>query len=232
MEMEQVRESAKSVEGWLFPGEGEALYSLARQCRGKGVIVEIGSWQGKSTIWLAGGSMAGAKVPVYAIDPHTGSNEHRSESQTVWTLDRFRKNVDRAGLSELVRPIVKFSNDALNDVPEPIELLFIDGAHEYAFVKADFENWFPRLVEGGVIAFHDTLGWPGPRRVARDKVFYSRRFRQVRFVNSLAYGVKCEENLRQDRVRSRLLWWYHECYEAAFRAANLKPVKFLLKKLL
>src|SRR5712691_13572252 len=58
------------VPGWLTDEEGEALYDLARACTGKGVIVEIGSWVGKSTICLGRGSLAGASVPIYAVDPH------------------------------------------------------------------------------------------------------------------------------------------------------------------
>ncbi|MCS6951010.1 MAG: class I SAM-dependent methyltransferase, partial [bacterium] len=74
----------EKVEGWLTVEEGELLYQLARACKGKGVIVEIGSFKGKSTIWLAKGSLAGAGVRVFAIDPHTGSEEHRQDGQPVW----------------------------------------------------------------------------------------------------------------------------------------------------
>jgi hypothetical protein len=67
---EQVKPLIADVPGWLTDEEGEALYELARGCTGKGVIVEIGSWKGKSTICLGRGSQAGASVPIYAIDPH------------------------------------------------------------------------------------------------------------------------------------------------------------------
>src|SRR5204862_2126445 len=56
------------IGGWLTPKEGRLLYELARGCTGRGVIVEIGSWKGKSTIWLASGSRRGPGVFVYAID--------------------------------------------------------------------------------------------------------------------------------------------------------------------
>jgi predicted O-methyltransferase YrrM len=65
-----VKELIKDVPGWLSDEEGEALYDLARECTGRGVIVEIGSWKGKSTICLGLGSRAGSSVRIFAVDPH------------------------------------------------------------------------------------------------------------------------------------------------------------------
>ncbi len=84
------------VPGWLTDEEGEALYDLARACTGAGVIVEIGSWKGKSTICLGRGSLAGAAVPIYAIDPHAD-----------YRFGDFKANVDRAGITDLVRPVTR-----------------------------------------------------------------------------------------------------------------------------
>lgn len=64
------KNTANDIEGWLADVEGALLYSLARKCNANGVIVEIGSWKGKSTIFIAKGSEAGQRVRVYAIDPH------------------------------------------------------------------------------------------------------------------------------------------------------------------
>jgi predicted O-methyltransferase YrrM len=74
-ETDEVKKFVDNIDGWLFEREGELLYDLAKNCTGKGVIVEIGSWKGKSTIWLGKGSKRGKKVLIYAIDPHTGSPE-------------------------------------------------------------------------------------------------------------------------------------------------------------
>ncbi len=71
MTKEEVQKLAAPIKGWLKDKEGQLLYDLAKNCTGKGVIVEIGSWKGKSTTWLAHGSKEGNKVRVYAIDPHT-----------------------------------------------------------------------------------------------------------------------------------------------------------------
>ena len=158
------------VDGWLLKKEGELLYDLAKKCSGRGAIVEVGSWKGKSTIWLAFGSKDGAKARVYAIDPHTGSQEHRDLYGKLDTFGEFSKNISCAGVSEIVKPLVKTSEEAARSFSEPVELVFIDGAHEYDMVEKDFQLWFPRLVEGGVMAFHDTIGWEGQIRVARDRI--------------------------------------------------------------
>jgi len=106
------------VPGWLTDEEGEALYDLARACTGAGVIVEIGSWKGKSTICLGRGSLAGAAVPIYAIDPHAD-----------YRFGDFKANVDRAGITDLVRPVTSLSQSAADEFQESIELLFVDGSH-------------------------------------------------------------------------------------------------------
>src|SRR5579864_2558755 len=92
--MQTIEDVLTSVDGWLNPKEAWRLYRLARECRGRGAIVEIGSWKGKSTICLARGSIAGGKAKINAIDPHTGSPEHSREFGVVWTFDEFRRNIE------------------------------------------------------------------------------------------------------------------------------------------
>ena len=181
------------IPGWLTDEEGEALYELARRCRGNGVIVEIGSWKGKSTVCLGLGSRAGEAVPVYAIDPHA---DHR--------FGDFKTNVERAGISELVRPIASLSQAAADGFDEPIELLFVDGSHEYDLVLEDFEKWVPKVVDGGWVAFHDTTWTDGPRKVVGQAIYRSRRFKDVRFVvGSTTVARKVGKNALVDRARNR-----------------------------
>ena len=181
------------IPGWLTDEEGEALYELARRCRGNGVIVEIGSWKGKSTVCLGLGSRAGEAVPVYAIDPHA---DHR--------FGDFKTNVERAGISELVRPIASLSQAAADGFDEPIELLFVDGSHEYDLVLEDFEKWVPKVVDDGWVAFHDTTWTDGPRKVVGQAIYRSRRFKDVRFVvGSTTVARKVGKNALVDRARNR-----------------------------
>ena len=71
-EREQLGDALRGVEGWLTEEESQTLYGLARACSGRGAIVELGSWKGRSTVSLALGSKAGAGAPVYAIDRPRG----------------------------------------------------------------------------------------------------------------------------------------------------------------
>ena len=159
------------VEGYLTKREGKLLYNLAKECRGKGVIVEIGSWKGKSTTCLGLGSKAGNNVRIFSIDPHTGSSEHKIRFGKIWTFKKFIKNIKKAGIDELVSPLVMSSKTAAKKWKgKKIELLWIDGAHEYEFVELDYLLWEPYLIDGGIIAFHDTLEG-GPRDVVNKYIF-------------------------------------------------------------
>jgi len=200
---QRVEALAAGIEGWLSDQEGRLLYELARSCTGRGVIVEIGSWKGRSTVWLASGSKAGSAVPVHAVDPHTGSAEHRPGGAPVATFEEFRANVARAGVDDIVVPLVKPSLDAAGGFAFPVELLFIDGDHAYEAVLADFRAWFPKVVDGGVIAFHDTIGWEGPERVVEEHLYRSSRFRNVRLCGSIAYGIKTEHATTAQQARNR-----------------------------
>jgi predicted O-methyltransferase YrrM len=203
------KRSADSAEGWLLDAEGPLLYSLALNCVGKGAIVEIGSWKGKSTIYLGKGSKAGNTVTIYAVDPHTGGYEHKLFGE-VATFEEFNSNIINAGIADIVTPIVKTSEEAASNFTRPCELVFIDGSHEYQFVRTDFELWFPKLVDGGIMAFHDTLGWEGPRKVVTELLFKSMNFKNIGFVQSIVFGEKVGKNSRVDRLRNRCVLFLHK----------------------
>ena len=188
-----VKELIKDVPGWLSDEEGEALYELARECSGRGVIVEIGSWKGKSTICLGRGSRAGNGVRIFAIDPHAD-----------YRHGEFKENIERAGIADLVTPVKGLSQEVVEDFDEQIELLFVDGSHEEDDVRYDFDTWVPKVVEGGVVAFHDTTWHEGVRKVVAEKVYASRQFKDVRFViGSTTVARKVAANTAIDRLHAR-----------------------------
>ena len=210
-EFAPVKELIKDVPGWLSDEEGEALYELARSCRGDGVIVEIGSWKGKSTICLGLGSRAGHSVPIYAVDPHAD-----------YRHGEFKENIERAGIADLVTPVKGLSQDIVDDFDPPIELLFVDGSHEEDDVRYDFETWVPKVVDDGIVAFHDTTWHAGVRRVVAEKIFSSRQFRDVRFViGSTTVARKVPQNTLSDRLHARRV----QATKAVFGA-----VTFVVKK--
>ncbi len=224
----RVKPLIADVPGWLTDEEGEALYDLARACTGKGVIVEIGSWEGKSTVCLGLGSKQGASLPIYAVDPHAD-----------YRFGDFKANVERAGISELVRPIASLSQPAADDFDEPIELLFVDGSHEYDLVLEDFEKWVPKVVEGGWVAFHDTTWTPGPRKVVGQAIYRSRRFKDVEFVvGSTTVARKVGRNSVRDRARSRYVlgvktvFWLGSSVVKKQRRLLPKPVERLGRRFL
>ncbi len=200
-----------SVRGWLTLREAELLYNFAKHCPKNNAIVEIGSWEGKSTIYISNGSKAGNGAHVFAIDPHTGPEQ--STYSDVWTYDVFMKNIVGGGAAELITPIVKFSEDAARDFNEPVGLIFIDGGHAYEAVKTDFEKWYPKVVENGIIAFHDSIKYDGPRRLLSEIIPGSSLFKNAGIVDSIFFMTKTSQNSCWDRLRNRyilLLRWFIE----------------------
>ena len=212
------------VDGWLTPRECEALFACARRCRGRGVIVEIGSWKGRSTIVLAAASRSQSQTPVHAVDPHAGIAARGHQP----TFADFERNLARAGVADLVHPHRQTSAEAARTFEHPVELIFIDGAHDHASVLADFTAWFPKVVEGGVMAFHDTVGYAGPRQVVRDHIYRSRQFRRVRFAGSLTYAEKTGHATTRERCANELRWWLNQLYAAALAIGHRPAVKALV----
>jgi MMP 1-O-methyltransferase len=224
----RVRELIADIPGWLTDEEAEALYELARSCRGDGVIVEIGSWKGKSTVCLGLGSQQGNALPIYAIDPYADDR-----------FGDFKTNVERAGIKELVHPIASLSQPAADTFDEPIELLFVDGSHEYDLVLEDFEKWVPKVVDGGWVAFHDTTWTAGPRKVVGPAIYRSRRFKDARFVvGSTTVARKVAHNTLADRVRNRYVlgvktaFWVGSSALKKQRRLLPKPVERLGRRML
>jgi MMP 1-O-methyltransferase len=181
-EAERARERAADVEGWLSDAQGRALFNAAAASTGQGAIVEIGSWKGRSTTWLASGARLAGRC-VYAIDPHRLSREDPHAA----TLDEFRVNLARNNLAAAVEPLIMTSEEASTRIAGPVELLFIDGDHSYDGVRRDAELWLPRLMDGGTVMFHDvaTAAYTGPRRIVRQMVCRNPHFDRIGRVGSM-----------------------------------------------
>ena len=231
MSSNEIADFVRPVGGWLFDGEARLLFELARHAKPGGVIVEIGSWKGKSTICLAKGSEVGSKLKIYAIDPHIGSEEHHATGK-IWTFDEFQANIRKAGVQDSIVPLVKMSTEAAKGFDQPISLLFIDGAHDYDSVRADFEAWFPKLVDGGTVAFHDTTGWEGPRRLVRTALFRNPQILGANFSWSIAYGQKTNRIGLGSKLANRLRLVMKMLQEVALNTATNPAIKGFISKLL
>lgn len=144
--------------------ERAGLFYIASRLNNPKIIVEIGSWVGVSTCYIAAGLPSNSKAHIYGVDTFKGSTINE-EAAIAWnrsvnnmggsTLNRFIENAKSTGFEEKISPIVLNSVDAAKKWKGKIDFLFIDGDHFYNSVKKDFNAWFPHLSPIGVIAFHD-----------------------------------------------------------------------------
>ncbi len=221
--LEAARRFAGAADGWLSVEEGQFLYSLARSCTGRGSIVEIGSWMGRSTIWLAAGSRADEGRPVYAVDPHTGSPEHARDGMPS-TLKAFHANIAAAGLTDIVVSRTVTAQEAAIGFNEPVELIFLDGPHDVSTVSAILQAWLPKLIEGDWIVLNNATSYPGSIAASR-QLLRSNYIRNARLVRAVfaAQAVPCLT--RKDRLHN----FYMLLYIYSYRKLAALPVPATLR---
>jgi predicted O-methyltransferase YrrM len=189
------------LKGFLADDEAAALAAAAAGAAAHGPVLEIGSYCGKSTICLAL-AMAGSESLLFALDHHRGSEEHQpgeyfhdpdlvdTESGNFDSFREFRRNLDRAGVSERVVPIVAGSEAAARHWNTPLAMVFIDGGHSLDAALTDYRCWSGHVIRGGVLAIHDIYpdageGGHAPYAIYR-LALESGLFRETARVNSLA----------------------------------------------
>ncbi len=178
------------LEGWLSPNEGSLLYQLAQRNKELGVVVELGSYHGKSTICLAQGAQNANDGKIYAVDAFQG-NRYTSAGDF---LPKFMQSITSFGVKDFVAPVRGDFTEVSRTWDKPIRLLFIDGSHQYEEVKRDFNVWERHVSAGGVVAFHDSLTHPGVAQVIAEALG-SRKFNQCETLDSksgLTYMVKAK----------------------------------------
>lgn len=187
-----------TIPGWLSPKEATFLESAVKQtAKRAGEIVEIGSFCGKSTICLSL-----SKGTVYAIDPHKGNI---GDKRYKPTYTKFLTNLKTAGVSKKVKPLVKTSAEAAKNWKKKIRVLFIDGLHDEKHAMQDFHLWSPFVVEGGIIAIHDSYRrWCGSEKSALRNIVHSPHFGVIGYIDSLIYGIKGKPTTRQRFAKVRL----------------------------
>jgi MMP 1-O-methyltransferase len=160
------------VEGWLYLGEAWALHEIARNIARTdqaATVVEIGSWKGRSTIALALGLKARGSGKLFAIDPHTGAHGSTAAGPVV-TATEFQRNVVAAEVDSLVELLVSTSHEARGRfATKSVDVLFIDGSHQYEDVVTDIADWETALKDESAIAFNDPSA-PGVYRALREVV--------------------------------------------------------------
>ena len=139
--------------------QARRLWDVASNVPDGGQIVEIGSYQGLSTIVLA--RAASPKVALISIDPHTGNDRGPGEWEGSPEDGRrdhlaFERNLQSRGVARRVRHICRPSSSAHQEVDGEVDVLYVDGSHRYRNVLADLRGWGARLREGGTMFVHDS----------------------------------------------------------------------------
>jgi predicted O-methyltransferase YrrM len=172
----------EGVEGWLTEPQARRLWTAAARLEPPARVVEIGSFQGRSTIVLASAARDG--VEVVAIDPHAGNDRGPQEiagyeAEAEDDNRRFEANLAAAGVRAQVRHVRRFSGDALGEVDGDVDLLYIDGAHRFGPARDDIVRWGGRVREGGTLLIHDSFSSIGVTLALLTTLLTSRRFRYV-----------------------------------------------------
>jgi predicted O-methyltransferase YrrM len=164
-------EQALPIDGWMNEVELEYLATIASRSY---ETVEVGCWQGRSTIAIA----CNTPGVIYAVDPWTGNPETKEmvdQHEHGWLRHEFTKNTTLAGVSKWVVPLSIPSVDAATKSflsRHRFDFVFIDGDHTYESVKADIECWSKLLRPNGIIAGHDygNPPWEGVIRAVDELV--------------------------------------------------------------
>lgn len=175
-----------SIEGQITRDEARVLMGMASSVQCDQVIVEIGSYRGRSSVALALGSIMNNCNRVYAIDPH---DEFVGVLGGLFGPDdqaELYKNIVKTDVGNVVSVISIPSVNASKCWPSKnIGFLWIDGDHRYNSVRSDFEAWQPFVAVNGIIAFHDS-NIDGVKLLI-DELIQTNIIRQLGVVDSLSW---------------------------------------------
>ncbi|WP_243722838.1 class I SAM-dependent methyltransferase [Actinomadura sp. 7K507] len=167
--------AARNAKGFMPDGEGLALYETAldygTRLAATGPILEVGTYCGKSAVYLGAAARAAGTI-VVTVDHHHGSEENQAgwehhdpslvdpSTGRMDTLPKFRKTIAAAGLEDEVVAVVGQSRTVSALWRAPLALLFIDGGHAEEHAQADYEGWTPHVAVGGALVIHDVFSDP------------------------------------------------------------------------
>ena len=164
---------ARQTKGFMPDDEGMALHEAGRRAgdTGLGPLVEIGTYCGKSSVYLGAAARA-TKTVLFTVDHHRGSEENQAgwehhdtslvdpDTGRMDTLPTFRRTMLATGLEDVVVAVLGDSPTVARYWSTPLALLFIDGGHGSEPAWADYRHWVPNIALGGRLAIHDVF--PNP----------------------------------------------------------------------
>jgi MMP 1-O-methyltransferase len=167
----ELLEAARAAIGFMPEPEGLALYEAGLAGGLVGPLLEIGSYCGKSAIYLGAAARARG-TRLFSIDHHRGSEEHQPGEQyyddrlfdhdagRVDTFPEFKRTIEGAHLGDVVMGIVGDSGSIASDWDTPLGMVFIDGGHSSTAAHADYSGWHPHMLPGGLLVIHDVFEDP------------------------------------------------------------------------
>ena len=162
---------ALDAKGFMPEDEGEFLHRVACQRLPHGPALEIGTYCGKSAIYL-GAAAREVGGHVLTVDHHRGSEENQAgwehhdsslvdpEFDLMDTLPVFRKTIARAGLEDQVTAVIGRSTSVSTWWATPVSLLFIDGGHAEVHAQNDYTGFAHWVMNGGALVIHDVFERP------------------------------------------------------------------------
>ena len=164
-------EVARAAKGFMPDDEGLALYDAARSAGRIGPLLEVGTYCGKSAVYLGAAARQSGTL-LFTVDHHRGSEENQAgwehhdrevvdaDTGRMDTLPFFRRTIQAADLEDVVIGVIGHSASIARVWRTPIGFLFIDGGHADDVALADYTNWSPHVIAGGVLAIHDVFEDP------------------------------------------------------------------------
>jgi MMP 1-O-methyltransferase len=165
------KEKVAGIKGFLDEHEADCLYELTLIASKKGPCLEIGSYCGKSAIYIGSACKMTGSV-LFSIDHHCGSEEQQPgesyfdadlldrETGKIDTLRFFRRTIIDFNLEEAVIPVIGRSEIIGRSWQTGLSFVFIDGSHAYESVLIDYQTWSKHVVPGGYLVFHDIFPDP------------------------------------------------------------------------
>jgi len=169
--IKQYEQIINDTKGFMAPEEGRGLYQYAQKASRFGPGLEIGSYCGKSTVFLGAGFKENNSI-LFTIDHHRGNEEQQPGEEyfdpdlfdeslgKIDTLKFLRNTIERADLEKAVIPIVSRSEIVAKLWRTPLSLVFIDGSHTFESAENDYQCWTPHLIDYGYLLIHDIFTDP------------------------------------------------------------------------
>ena len=164
-------EHALAAKGFMPEDEGLLLHRCARERLPHGPVLEVGTYCGKSAIYL-GAAAREVGGTVFTVDHHRGSEENQAgwehhdptlvdpDLGLMDTLPVFRRTLARAGLEDRVVAVIGSSTAVSAHWRTPLSMLFIDGGHAEVHAQNDYSGWAPWLTRDALLVIHDVF--PNP----------------------------------------------------------------------